>query len=90
MKKKGKKLEFVSFIKRDGSGTIMCGVESDSTISSPETNNMDYLDEVTFDLNKLSLTEKTYIASGFNSFVVKLKKKKTTKMSETVHYRERK
>jgi len=76
MKKKGKKLEFVSFIKRDGSGTIMCGGEWNYDMKHPKTDDMSYLDDDVFNIKVLSLSEKTYIASGFNSFVVKLKKEK--------------
>ena len=63
MNKLGKELIFISWIKRDGSGT--------EKISKKHLN---ILQEDEFDLTCLSLTEKTYIASGFNSFVVKLKK----------------
>jgi len=36
MKKKGKKLDFISFIKRDGSGTIPIGAEWDTTKKYPK------------------------------------------------------
>ena len=65
MKKKGKELIFISRIKRDGSGVI--DVQSD---------NMKHLNNTTFNLNCLSITEETFIASEFNSFIVKLKQKK--------------
>lgn len=73
MKQKGKNLEFISLIKRDGTGTIMCGTEWDDQCGFPRTDNMSYLDNELFFLTSLSLTERTFIASGFNSFVVKLK-----------------
>lgn len=65
MKATAKELEFISQIKRDGSGVI-------------EITNIDleyfrlYNDK--FDLYCLSKTHETFIAHGFNSFVVKLKK----------------
>ena len=64
MKAFGKDLEFISWIKRDGSGTQKV---KQSTIDS--------MDEELFRINCLSITSKTCIASGFNSFVVKLKGK---------------
>ena len=57
----GKDLIFLHRIKADGSGTIV--------FDSPEEL---WQDEV-FKVNSLSVTNETYIASGFNSFVVKLK-----------------
>lgn len=62
MEKKGKELEFISWIKRDGSGTVP--INEAEVIPS---------DDDDFELICLSLSEKTFIASGFNSFVVKLK-----------------
>ena len=65
MKATAHELEFISQIKRDGSGVI-------------EITNIDleyfriYNDK--FDLYCLSITHKTFIAHGFNSFIVKLKK----------------
>lgn len=61
MKKLGKELKFISQIKRDGSGII--------DVSDKD---MSHLDKDKFELNSLSLSQKTYIASEFNSFVVKL------------------
>lgn len=72
MRKKGKKLEFISLIKRDGSGTIMCGSNWNPDIS-PKVDDMSYLDEDKFKLTSLSLHEETWIAHGFNSWVVKIK-----------------
>lgn len=63
MKKLGKELEFVSWINRDGSGTIM----------PPPEKMIRCLDEEKFKLYRLSITYDTYIIHGFNSFVVKIK-----------------
>ena len=65
MKKLGKELIFVSQINRDGGGT-------NTNISKDY---IDMMDGDTFKVNILSLSEKTFIASGFNSFVVRLKSK---------------
>ena len=73
MKKLGKELEFISWIKRDGTGTIMIGGEWNSSMDMPKIDDMSYEDDSTFDVNGLSITNKTFIACGFNSFVVKLK-----------------
>ena len=59
---KGKDLIFISWIKRDGSGT--------EDVSNKD---MSSDDETIFTLNCLSISEKTYIANEFNSYVVKLK-----------------
>ncbi len=67
MTKKANELEFISRIKRDGSGTVAITDEDKEFLS-----NSKYVDEK-FILNSLSITEKTFIASGFNSYVVKLK-----------------
>lgn len=58
-------LIFVSQIKRDGSGVIKINAERQEELEDNEV----------YDLNSLSITNKTYIASGFNSYVVKLKNK---------------
>ena len=60
---KGSELIFISWIKRDGSGT--------DDVSKVD---MAHLNDSVFNLNSLSLTHETYIASEFNSYVVKLKK----------------
>ena len=62
--KKPEELEFISQIKRDGSGTL----EVKKTY-------LKYLLEANddFECYCLSLTEKTYIAFNFNSFVVRFK-----------------
>jgi len=59
---KGNKLEFISQINRDGSGT------------SPVTEEyLKFLQDAKFKLICLSITEKTFIASCFNCFVVRIK-----------------
>lgn len=63
-KRKGSELEFISWINRDGSGTV------------PITAGMlEAVQGETFRVYGLSLTQATYIAIGFNSFVVRLKNK---------------
>ena len=57
---KAEQLEFISRINRDGSGV--------SAVDEKEVLNED------FTLNRLSISKKTYIASGMNSYVVKIKK----------------
>lgn len=64
MKKKAKKLEFVSRIKSDGSGT--------EPVPKGLLENDVFLNEK-LKITPLSISNATYIASGFNSFVVKLK-----------------
>jgi len=68
MKMKANQLEFVSQINRDGSGTSKV---SESYLK--EMINNPYMKDELFDIHVLSLTMKTFIAIGFNSFVVKLK-----------------
>jgi len=63
---KGKDLIFISRIRRDGSGVEM--VEEQVVAQDLSQNE-------TFEINCLSITNGTYIASGFNSYVVKLKGK---------------
>lgn len=62
MKKKGKRLEFISRIKRDGKGVVLVN-----------GGDMSHLDGDTFELCRLSITNNTYIAANFNVYVVKLK-----------------
>lgn len=62
MKKLGKELEFISWIKRDGSGVNMI-----------KKSYLKIMQEETFDVYPLSLSEKTFVAINFNSFVVFLK-----------------
>ena len=64
MKKKGSELIFISRILRDGSGV--------EKIEYPER--IDHIQETVFNLTCLSITKGTWIASEFNSYVVKLKK----------------
>lgn len=65
MKKKGKKLIFISQINRDGSGTTPALKNANKVFAEDK-----------FKITRLSLSEKTFIAAGFNSFVVKLKAEK--------------
>ena len=58
---KGSELIFISNIARDGSKT------SDLT-----NTDMSHLNNTAFALNSLSITNKTYIACEFNSYVVRL------------------
>lgn len=69
MKKKPKQLEFISQIKGDGSGTVPV---TDKTLKFMLENPLQNNEKLK--LTSLSLSNKTYIASGFNSFVVRLKK----------------
>ena len=64
MRNKGKDLIFISKICRNGLSVDVINSQSD----------YNYLKDTEFNLFCLSLTEKTYIAHGFNSFIVKLKK----------------
>jgi len=68
MKAKPIDLIFISRIKRDGSGVLKV---SKKHLKHFEENQFAAKED--FDLNVLSLSEKTFIASGFNSYVVKLK-----------------
>lgn len=74
MEKKGKQLKFLSLIKRDGSGTITCGSFWNSDMNIPKVDDMSYEDDSNFILHSLSMSERTFIAHGFNSFVVRLKR----------------
>lgn len=69
-KAKAKDLEFISLINRDGSGTEKVPDEMLENML-----NSRFCKDDKFNLNVLSLSNKTFIASGFNSFVVKLKSK---------------
>lgn len=68
MKKKAHELEFISQINRAGSGTTEVKEDYLKAMLENKLMKNDY-----FELTCLSLTEKTFIASGFNSFVVRLK-----------------
>lgn len=59
----GRKLDFISQICRDGNGTAPIA-----------RGYLSILRKQKFRISCLSLTQETYIASGFNSFVVRLKK----------------
>lgn len=62
MTKKGSELIFISRINRKGlSIEILGGV------------NMDHENNTEFNITSLSITNSTYIASEFNSYVVKIK-----------------
>lgn len=62
MKKLGKELDFISWINRDGSG-----------VSPVKDRLVELMQDDLFGVTCLSITDKTYIASGFNSFVVRMK-----------------
>ena len=66
MKIKANKLFFISQIQRDGKGVLIIDDEKNKILQSDI-----YIDEF-YEVNSLSLSNKTYIASGFNSYVVKL------------------
>ena len=59
---KGKELEFICRIKRDGTGTDPVGADF-----------IKLLENDTFIITGLSMTEKTFVASGMSYFVVKFK-----------------
>lgn len=68
MKKFGHELEFISWINRDGSGTVVVPKDQE-----------EWAQNELFKLNRLSISEDTWIASGFNSYVVKIKSKNDDK-----------
>ena len=68
MKKKAKELEFISRISRDGSGTTPV---PEGMLNDMLTNPFSMDEEL--EVRCLSGSNKTFIAMGFNSFVVKLK-----------------
>jgi len=61
---KGYKLIFISQINRDGSGTTKVSSDYRKLLQNDE-----------FTIRRLSISQETYIAMGFNSFVVKVKKR---------------
>jgi hypothetical protein len=65
MKRKGKNLEFISWINRDGKGTKRIPSQL-----------LGLLQDEMFYIRRLSLTENTFIAFNFNAYVVKIKPKK--------------
>lgn len=75
MKKYGSQLNFISWIKRNGSGTVKIGTPWNKDAGQPKCDTVDHLSDESFFLNPLSLTYGTYIASGFNTYVVTLKTK---------------
>ncbi len=68
MKKLARELIFISQINRDGSGTV--SVE-EGYLKAMLDNAL--MKDEPFYVQRLSMTHNTYIAMGFNSFVVKLK-----------------
>lgn len=69
----GHNLEFISRILRDGSGTV-------------DDKDYEYLDNISFNLQCLSITHGTWIASEFNSYVVKIKRKQNAKTNPPLPY----
>lgn len=67
-KAKASQLIFLGQVKRDGTGIV----EVSEAYKTEMLKNPLMKDEL-FEINVLSLTEKTYTASGFNTFVVKLR-----------------
>ena len=68
MKKKAHELEFISQIKRDGSGTVKVPKGYlKAMLENP------LMKDEKFKIHCLSMSEKTFLAIGFNSFVVKLR-----------------
>lgn len=61
----GSELIFISRIKRDGSGV--------EKVEQPDPDS--FLGKTNFNMNSLSITNGTYIACEFNSYVVKIKPK---------------
>jgi hypothetical protein len=68
MKKKAHELDFISQIKRDGSGTTKV---KKSYLKAMLENSL--MKDEYYELHCLSLTEKTFIAFNFNAFVVRVK-----------------
>lgn len=60
---KGKKLHFIARIERDGSGVV-----------NVENEDHSFIDNDLFKITCLSMSQGTFIASEFNSYVVKYKK----------------
>lgn len=73
MQKLGKELEFISFVQRDGSGVIPIGTPWSASNKHPKTDDMSYLDDDKFEVTIISMTNQTYIASGFRYFCCKIK-----------------
>ena len=68
MEKYPHELEFISRIKRDGSGVAEITEEDLDHFRGNK-----FASKEKFTVNCLSMSERTYIASGFNSYIVKLK-----------------
>jgi len=68
MKMKAHQLEFISQIKRDGSGTTKV---KKSYLKAMLENS--FMKDEDFELHCLSLTEKTFVAFNFNAFVVRVR-----------------
>jgi hypothetical protein len=68
MKKKAQELEFISQIKRDGSGITKV---KKSYLKAMLENSL--MKDEDFELHCLSLSEKTFIAFNFNAFIVRVK-----------------
>ncbi len=66
-KAKASELTFISRIKPDGSGVVAIGEKENSELQARK-----HMGD-TFTLSCLSITNGTYIASGFHSYVVKYK-----------------
>lgn len=64
---KASELEFISRIKRDGSGVVLLSDEQ-----KKELNGRKFVDD-TYRLQCLSITAGTYIAFGFHAYVVRRK-----------------
>lgn len=67
----GSQLDFISIIKRDGFGTDPVTSDQVERLNSEE-----------FNLSCLSISKSTYIAHGFNSYVVRIKKGKEIESKE--------
>lgn len=68
MKAKAEDLFFISSINRDGSGTKKVGKgHLNSLLKNP------FMKDDLYELKRLSHTEGTFLAIGFNSYVVKVK-----------------
>lgn len=63
MEKLGSELIFISRIQRDGKGVFLI----------PDLDAVEHCQSEMFGLTPLSITEKTFIASNFNVYIVKLK-----------------
>lgn len=66
---KSTELIFISRIKRDGSGTKKVFKKDIKHLTENK-----FAKEEDYSISRLSISHGTYIASGFNSYIVKLKK----------------